>query len=79
MEILRVQFYPASMACAPRAGEADELVIPLFLATTDREWDPLPPLRYAWTSYLRHAPPVPPVAEPPVPSPLRGGGLGGVP
>jgi hypothetical protein len=38
--VARVQFYPAAMARAPRAGESDELAIPLFLASTDREWGP---------------------------------------
>jgi len=38
--VARVQFYPAGMAHAPRANECDELAIPLFLASTERDWDP---------------------------------------
>lgn len=38
--VARVQFYPADMAHAPRAGESDAMAIPLFLASTDSEWDP---------------------------------------
>lgn len=38
--VARVQFYPAAMRRAPRAGESDKVAIPLFLACTDRDWDP---------------------------------------
>src|SRR6187431_3306868 len=38
--VARVQFYPALMAHAPFPGDADEPAIPLFLASSDPDWDP---------------------------------------
>jgi hypothetical protein len=38
--VARVQFYPTAMMRPPRAGAFDNLAIPLFVASTDRGWDP---------------------------------------